>query len=351
MKVYFRPEINSAYGLGHLNRCLLLARQIVKTGNVPVFLLAENNDNSHIMLSEYSINYVTLPECQSLGEEVKSYPEDCTAIIVDLFHVGQLDNQNAICEYLRKLEENKITCVFIDALFEEAFRNDNAPEIPIVVQPYCGAEEDNPPKARHWIKGHTYMTMPEEYQSLEPKIIKKTAENLLITFGGSDPQSITAQVMEVFCDTDNGMNIRVIAGPFFSEDLVSRINKIQENSSSSFTVLGSQTSMIEHYRWADIALGSSGLSRYEFAAMGLPSIFTAIYKEHIKSCKIFASLSAALYLGLYSDLTEDDWHSSLDQLKGDYTKRLEMSQTGQKIIDGKGTERLINKILGLLING
>ncbi len=348
MKIYFRPEINEAYGMGHIRRCILLADQLRNTGNIACFLIEEGNEKACQLVTDAGFEFFDLPSELMLKDEVSFYPEDCMTILLDLFHAGRLGSEQEINDYLSRLDDQRIKAVFIDALFNEAFRDDNCPRIPILIQPYYGAEQDIEPNTDHWLRGVDYAVMDKQFHQVSKKTIKNKAENLLLTFGGSDPQGITTNVMEAFSEDDLNLNIRVVLGPFFSDGLIGKAKKIAKKSSSAFEIIGPQETMVEQYGWADIVIGASSLSRYEFAAMGLPTIFTSIYKEHIKSSKIFASMGSSIYLGYYKDICKKDWRTSVSELKDNKELRTRMSRIGQKKVDGKGAARIINEILRIL---
>ena len=308
MIIHFKVEASTHLGFGHLRRCEVLAAALAGKGVQCVFLQPDDDAAS------------------------------CENIIVDLFHRDNQENPVALATFLKTLRGK---AVFIDGMFDDAFRDQAAPRLLAYVAPYPGAEEDAPPNAQHWIKGGQYAILGPQFSGLPPKKIVPRAKNLLLAFGGADPQHLTARVMEALAGTD--FDIRVILGPLFDEAHKKRIRAI----GGAFTLIESAADLLPHYLWADIAAGSSGLTRFEFAACGVPAVFAALYPHHARLSEVYAQSGAAQYLGLYDKLDAKAWRGALCDLAVNEAARKAMSIAGQRLVDGRGTQRLAEEILRL----
>ena len=104
------------------------------------------------------------------------------------------------------------------------------------------------------------------------------------------------------------------------------------------------TDMIPHYRWADMVVTSSGLSRYESAACGAPALFCALYPAHVAPSEAFVQAGIARYIGLCDQLSGAYWRREINALADDPAARRTLSRTGQKMIDGNGMDRLLQAL-------
>lgn len=345
MKLFFRALVQPQYGLGHLKRCLVLANVFKQAGHETCFLMPENSKHAiHIITASY--HYVEeLPKCIELNEEVHHYPDDCSYLILDMCNVHYLRSTDAFGAYASALIAKHIFVVFIDGLFKEACRLIKMPILPVYVQPYLGAELDTEPKAKHWLKGAEYALLNHAYSCSPEKHIKTRAENILITLGGADPFEVTLTAMASLLNLDAVKQVRVIIGPCFDSKLRCKIENIAHQWPEKFCLFYNVENMLEHYLWADIALSSSGMTRYEFAASGLPSICVALYEEHVKGCRIFDKFGICSFIGLFRTVSIQSWHNAVSGLIDNIEKRLEMSISGRALIDGRGASRLVNKLL------
>lgn len=344
--IYFRAEASATHGFGHLKRCLMIASALTESGAQATFLCPEADTDLHDTIKQAGHKIHAIPSGLSYAEEVNHYPNDCYHLVTDIYHQGNIQNPEPLHDYINSATRRKIKIAFIDGIFHEAFRPpENIPALYAVIQPYLNAENDTAPNAKHWIKGVQYAVMDNAYKNQPLKNIKNAANNILITFGGADPQELTASLMTALAEQPKDIHIRLIIGPYFSQTHKDKISALSIQYPTRFDVKGAQTDMIPHYQWADIALGSSGLSRYEFAALGLPAIFTALYPEHTESSEAFAQSGIARYIGLYTETDAQDWLDALRNLRTNKTAREEMSLTGQKKINGKGAILLAKKLL------
>ncbi|MEZ5813483.1 MAG: hypothetical protein R3E13_01950 [Alphaproteobacteria bacterium] len=340
--VLFRADASLNYGFGHLSRCLQIAEGLEEDGLSCGFICGEGDVETLERIQGAGHAVYKIPAGLVYHEEVDFYPPRLKALILDLGHRDNIQSPERLVPYLERLAEAGIPLAFIDGLFEDTFRPPcPVPEFKAYIQPYLGAAGDVKPNAEHWVCGSQYAIMASEYANAREKEVKDVAENILITFGGSDPQGLTAQLMEGLGGKVDGFNVRVIIGPYFSEGHKERIHAL----SGGFEILGPQDGMLPHYEWADMAISTSGLSRYEFAAMGLPAVFASLYPAHIRSSEIFDECGIARHLGLASDLSSEDWGTAVMGLAGDKNVRTEMSQAGQKHIDGCGLKRLCKSLI------
>ena len=98
---------------------------------------------------------------------------------------------------------------------------------------------------------------------------------------------------------------------------------------------------------SDIIVGAGGVSLLERLCSGAPSI-TFCTSRNQKQIIEFASMNrATLYCGDYSNFSREKFLNNMSEIFFNYKLRRELSLNGQKIIDGNGSNRLVNKLLSL----
>jgi len=93
-----------------------------------------------------------------------------------------------------------------------------------------------------------------------------------------------------------------------------------------------------------LAITGGGLTKYETAVTGTPSIAISHFDEEAKRTEEFARGGSILHLGLISEIRQEDVAEATNRLLEDYALRAEMSKRGRNLVDGKGIERIISEI-------
>ena len=96
---------------------------------------------------------------------------------------------------------------------------------------------------------------------------------------------------------------------------------------------------------ADIGIVSGGYTCYESAATGLPVIILSQNElEHDRN-KLFIKYRTGIYLGKGADISDDEIIKAVNSLINDFKLRKEISEKGQKLVDGKGLDRVVDIIM------
>ena len=90
----------------------------------------------------------------------------------------------------------------------------------------------------------------------------------------------------------------------------------------------------------DLAVASFGVTAYELAAMGVPSIYVCLTKDHAESASALVKANMGISLGMLADVTEKVLAEAVGNLLRDETGRIKMAQYGPEHVDGQGTSRI-----------
>ena len=92
---------------------------------------------------------------------------------------------------------------------------------------------------------------------------------------------------------------------------------------------------------ARIAVCGGGGTALEFAYLGVPTIIVAVAENQIANALALEKAGAARYLGLWTDISEEDIRAAIEALVSDADKRASMSANGKSLVDGKFSDRMI----------
>ncbi|MDO9162365.1 MAG: UDP-2,4-diacetamido-2,4,6-trideoxy-beta-L-altropyranose hydrolase [Methylococcaceae bacterium] len=94
---------------------------------------------------------------------------------------------------------------------------------------------------------------------------------------------------------------------------------------------------------ADIVIGAGGASNWERCALGVPSFVAILAANQAPIAQALDRAGIVINLGWYTDLQAADYEDALNNLK--YTHLARMSERALKLVDAKGAERVVEKLL------
>ena len=103
------------------------------------------------------------------------------------------------------------------------------------------------------------------------------------------------------------------------------------------------------FRKADIVISKSGITLYELAIMGIPTLCISSFKHEEPTAKKFMTKKVLINLGMQKTVTKNQIEKQLVRLLNDVKKRKRMSSQGKKIVDGKGLIRVTKIIESFLL--
>ena len=97
---------------------------------------------------------------------------------------------------------------------------------------------------------------------------------------------------------------------------------------------------------ADIAVGAGGTTSWERCAVGLPSIIVVTADNQRTVAAELVRAGGAELLGDWTTVSAQQIAGAVAALAGDALRRLAMSEAAAAICDGRGTDRVIEAIIG-----
>lgn len=176
------------------------------------------------------------------------------------------------------------------------------------------------------------------------KQINDNIKNVLLTFGGSDPKNITKHTINELKRLRD-IDITIVLGPAYRK--LDELTKIINNM-PNYTIIRNAKNMPELIYNSDLCFVSGGITLYEVAAIGTPSIVVCQVEHQVKTAERFEKDGVVINLGLIDELKEGQIISAFNELNNDIKKRQALSTTGKKYVDGKGLYRVKKIILDAL---
>ncbi len=310
---------NSTVGLGHVYNTLLVANDILN--HQVSFLVDEDSKLAYDVIKEK--NYpVHIQESESIIDDIMVYAPDIVIndrLDTDLIYINTLKDKGCKVINFEDLGEGgKVADVVINAIY---------PEKEVLDAHYFGQD---------------YFILRDEFMLSETKKIKDDVKQILITFGGVDPNNYTLKVIETINDfcIKNNIEIVVIAGFGYAkyESL---------HSFENVKVMTNVSNISDYMLSADLIFTSAGRTIYEVASIGTPAI--VLGQNEREMTHFFASAKYGfLNLGLGYELSDEVLYDEFQCLVASKEKRESMSGLMQQQ-QLKSGRRKVNKIINEVI--
>ena len=348
LKLTLRCDAGEAIGMGHVKRCLGLATWLATK---PTFALHDTPQNVHEEIQSAGYETVDLKgTVQEQAQQIKRLETD--AIIFDIANPRWRAQPAAHASHVKAICGNDVPTIFIDGFKSDAVLDDELASLfTVCVRPYPGAK----PEARgRWLTGLDYFTLPRDMvaSASEKRHVPECARRLLVTTGGSDVGALSPRIAEELNAQDGPVfDIRLIIGPLVPNRIRAGVTAAVANSRHNIQVIESRKDLGADMRWCEMAISTTGLTKYELALNGVPTILLSPNPQHDENQAYFRDLGVALDLGIADRLPFGAIGNACRSLSLDAGRRAQMARRGQAILDGRGTVRLLNEIKGLVYAG
>jgi len=333
----FRVDASNSIGLGHLNRCLLVANFIRSKGFNVVFISEQSLSRSVIQSENF--------QCLDINKESSTKgldfinPYKSFAVIADINTNTVFKDTQDYFKHLDNIRKGAELLITFEDLIDNPYCSD------VVIIPYCGAtnlklKSDCNTK---YLLGADYFALRNEFYD-NSFIVRNSAKKILITMGGGDPEQITQKVLKSICQIEMHYDIIVVLGKasiISSKD----VDNIMCNYRGTVKILRDITNISELMLDCDIVITNSGLTKYELSALGVPSIIISNNKKQALYSDIFSSYGSSIHLGDISAVNEKNIKDSCVNLMQGYKLRLNMSIKGRRLVDSNGLNRIWKAIL------
>lgn len=345
----FRADGSRHLGIGHIMRCLALARGFEKIGVNSIFAIRDYDQEVTEMIRRYGYTAEMIVRDCSLEEDASltsgfADRHGVSLIVTDLCNTDILKRLDEYREYLQRLKDAGHFLMTIDDLTAIPFPSD------IVVNSNCGAEgmKYDFGHSTKFLLGTGYFIFRPEFveAAKSDRKLTKEALNILVTMGGSDALNLTAKVVSALCKLEiaSNLNVRITLGVISPDSKKQELEKALKSFTGRYQFIRGSDNIGEAMLWSDLAITADGLTKYETSATGTPSIIISSADRQSEIGKEFEKKGSALHLGPSSGVDDGDIAEAIEKLLRDHALRNEMSKRGKKLVDGGGIERIISAI-------
>lgn len=334
-KVLFRIDGSRRVGMGHISRCVELAKYLKKFEVNSLFVFRENQSLEKIVNKKFS--YFTFPVSHSNKQELLFLKQTIKKEKIDCLIIDQPIHKSK--EFFQQINKLCKTVVFDNI-------NKNSLNANLIIFPWSNLDEFRkklkPEISKKLLSGSQYMVLGNHGRKLNPN---KKEKRILISMGGSDKLQFTEKIIKSFKKTDYKIKIDIVLGSFFKDS--EKIKNLIEKD-KRFKIIQNNENILLEMKKSTIRIFTFGLTTYESLFAGLPSIIISHSKLNDKYGKILNSYECINYLGYYKNIEFEKIAYSAEKLMLDKKIRKKYIQKGKKMVDGKGIQRIVQRIINLI---
>jgi CMP-N-acetylneuraminic acid synthetase/spore coat polysaccharide biosynthesis predicted glycosyltransferase SpsG len=322
-KIIIRVEGYKEIGLGHVYRVIQLAFSLI---DHDVNIVISNK--SDIGIEKIKSTFLPYSVIDHEDEIFNMISTSNTSIIIN-------DILNTDYHYIRELKMLGCRVINFEDLGEGALIAD------LVINDLY--EEQSYLSNHYW--GSKYYILRDDFYISETSLFRKTVKEIIIVFGGTDPNNLTAKVLSVVkSDIFKNIKFNMIVGLGYEYyyDLVNSI----DNHNSNITVLKDVKLISEFMKSADLAICSQGRTMFELAYMRVPTILIS-QNEREKNHEFGSLDNGFINLGLGSEVEISTIRETLSWLINSPQIREQMINQMCKNSDFKNG---INRVKKLILN-
>jgi len=322
MKIAFRVDSGKKLGLGHVKRCVPLAKSLEEK-NISILFITQFIETQKFLQSKGFIVFLIKLKSESIEVNQILKKEHCTKLVID--------SKRKSVENLLKNLDNKIKVIMIDNLQFSNYAD-------LIVPSSFKNPKFNYPK--NSIVGPKFLLHGIENI---PEPTKQKNNSILLTTGGSDKYNITQNIVNSFLKNSIDFKLIVILGKYYQyeKNLFKSIN-----DDTRFIVVKNPPNLTELMQYSSIGIATFGITVYEAAICHLPLIVISHSAENDDSSKLVEKYGWISYLGKYDKIDYDNLTTTVLDLIKNKRKLKNMTQACLQI-DGLGPSRVADRIINL----
>lgn len=324
-------ESSHERGMGHLFRAITLAKCLC-SNQVSVVIVCNNHSAAlaklHAAGCKHHILQMGYNELEVLGQpwEIE---------ILEKFNPTLwLDDRMALSVRHKEVLADKVfTCSIDDLNLVNA-----TTQVQFEIMPYAFTGK----QGRDIHAGIKYTVLAPAFAALQR--LRGTAlseAKILVNMGGSDTYNATCFVVQQLLFLER--KARVITGPSFAHN-AQLLALLEEDKKNLISCSSAVADLAQAFAEHDLLICAGGVTPFEAAANGLPTIVLATEKHEQINAETIEHLGFGVYMGKRQGKNfEGDLKSALDKIQKHGLSK--MSKTAMSEVDGQGAQRITNIIV------
>jgi len=342
-----RADASTTIGIGHVMRMMALAQALIQNGWQVTLCYLQCPTKLVAQLAQMGVSTRQIAPDQDSGEELKRLADNSAArlIVVDGY---QFDDN-----YMQGLTGSQAIIMMMDD-----YQHCQQYHADVIVNQNIGAEKYNykcqNPTAK-LLLGTDYVLLRQEFLRAQRRSkAQDSAFKILITLGGSDSDNISARLLtatklalEGLSQTTNKLyQVCLVAGAANPhKESLAALSQSYNSKHLNFELATDVSDMATLIADSSLVISAGGGTVWEAACLAVANM-VVILADNQKGIAKFADLGAIVNLGQAGCLEpEPVAQKIIDFVQS--PQFLTMPRIAQKLVDGRGAERIVKVIEGI----
>ncbi len=338
-----RADGSVTMGTGHVMRCLGLSQAWRDSGGRSIFAMAESTPSLQQRLRDEGIEAEHLAVRAGTAEDAEQTRSlaartNADWIIVDGYQFGSA--------YQSLVKNAGFKVLFIDDyVHAEPYSADLVLNQNLQASPSLYAKRA---QSTQLLLGPRYAMLRREFrpwhhwQRETPPVGRK----ILVTMGGSDPDNLTAKVIEAIQNlSDPTLEATILVGG--SNPHLRSVGELIRGQKLPIRLVIDACNVGEWMTWADVAVAGAGTTFWEMCFLGLPGLLLVLAPNQDKIAETAERMGIAWILDKQSQVSASAISQKLVDLLNSENARKIQSANGRKLVDGLGAGRVVAFLSGL----
>ena len=328
ISVVILTEAGNKRGLGHLVRCSSIYEAFCEKGIKPeVYVDVEGAiDYRYSNFSYKKINWL---ENKS---KILGILEKADVVIIDSYLADQ--------SFYEKVSRKAAVPVFID----DTAKIDYPKGIVVNSSLYASKLFSKKKENNEYLLGCKYIPLRAIFKESRDRV-KNNIENnqILIMFGGTDIAGLSERILKLLCESDFEDAKKVVVSATrldFANNIAGSFRNVEILCNPEPQTLADKMAS------SSVAISAAGMTLYELAYLQIPTIAVCVADNQKRGLLEFVKI------GFVEEFLSCDDADLLEKIKcrlsfmiANYDKVKEQAQVGRQIVDGRGSERIVRRIM------
>ena len=337
-RIVFRADGGAEIGMGHVYRSLAIADELCSISSADVqFLMSADHPEGvkRVSSAGYTVRVLSDGGVDAIVEAIQEYSPN---IVVN-------DRPFLEKNYLEALARLGASTVNLVDTLEDIEKPAEITSMIIATMRVDQLELED------YYAGPEFAILRESFAG-RAKPVRADARQVVISFGGSDPQGLTLKVLrslDALTRTRLELGVKAILGPAFSygQELRELLPKLHYQP----ILLENVEHMAEILSDADLVFCAGGMTVYEIAALRVPGIVMCQNAREVRRMEHFSRSGSVEHLGLGTEVEDKRITQAAEALLANETRRRAMSESGGKLVDARGAQRVAEVVRNAVPRG
>ena len=336
MNLLIRSDASVTMGTGHVMRCLALAQAWQDAGGRALFAVAESTSAVQARVGAECEVLAVLSEAGTVEDANETIAlarkQNAEWIAVDGYYFT--------ADYQRALKKEGFKLLFFDDYGHSRHHSADL----VLNQNVCASESlyaSRDPQTR-LLLGPRYCLLRREFSFWRDwkREVPPVGRRLLVTMGGSDPENVTAKVVEALAliQLEDLEAIIVVGGSSPHPELQKR----ERHPGKKISVRRDVTNVPELMAWADAAVSSAGTTCWELCLLAVPALLVDVAENQTPLARELARRHCAIHMGGPRDFTAAKLAEQIEKLLRSREVRRNLSLRSRELVDGRGAGRVVS---------